>query len=79
MIWLFMSTKANFYRQITLPSNIDAASLSIHHHHDKKLYITIKLLDEYSSIKVHLDIFLFFIFKLEIKLGAKKNRFLPIS
>jgi HSP20 family molecular chaperone IbpA len=43
--------KTNFYRQITLPSNIDAASLSIHHHHDKKLYITIKLLDEYSSIK----------------------------
>ena len=43
--------KTNFYKQITLPSNIDAASLSIHHHHNKKLYITIKLLDEYSSIK----------------------------
>lgn len=43
--------KTNFSKQITLPSNIDAASLSVHHHHDKKLYITIKLLDEYSSIK----------------------------
>ena len=43
--------KSNFYRQITLPENIDAASLSVHHHHDRKLYITIKLLDEYSSVK----------------------------
>lgn len=41
----------NFYKQITLPSNIDASSLSINHHHDHKLYITIKLLDEYSSFK----------------------------
>jgi HSP20 family molecular chaperone IbpA len=43
--------KTNFYKQITLPSNIDSASLAVHHHHDKKLYITIKLLDEYSSFK----------------------------
>jgi len=42
---------SNFYKQITLPSNIDLTSLSVHHHYDKKLYITIKLLDEYSSFK----------------------------
>lgn len=41
----------NFSKQITLPSNIDLASLSLHHHYDKKLYITIKLLDEHSSFK----------------------------
>ena len=43
--------KTNFNKQITLPSNIDASSLSINHHHDQKLYITIKLLDEHSSFK----------------------------
>jgi HSP20 family molecular chaperone IbpA len=42
---------SNFYKQITLPSNIDSTSLSVHYHYDKKLYITIKLLDEYSSFK----------------------------
>ncbi len=42
---------SNFYKQITLPSNIDLTSLSLHHHYDKKLYIKIKLLDEYSSFK----------------------------
>jgi HSP20 family molecular chaperone IbpA len=42
---------SNFYKQITLPSNIDLTSLSVHHHYDKKLYITIKLLDEHSSFK----------------------------
>lgn len=42
---------SNFYRLITLPSNIDLTSLSVHHHYDKKLYITIKLLDEHSSFK----------------------------
>jgi hypothetical protein len=40
-----------FYKQITLPSNTDFTSLSIHYHHDKKLYITVKLFDEYSSFK----------------------------
>ncbi|CAF2749308.1 unnamed protein product [Rotaria sp. Silwood2] len=43
--------QTNFYRQITLPSNIDLSSLSVHYHYDRKLYITIKLLDEYSSFK----------------------------
>ncbi|CAF0996545.1 unnamed protein product [Adineta ricciae] len=41
----------DFYRQITLPSNTDLSSLSIHHHHDKKLYITVKLLDAHSSFR----------------------------
>ncbi|CAF3603400.1 unnamed protein product [Rotaria sp. Silwood1] len=43
--------QTDFYRQITLPSNIDLSSLSLHYHYDKKLYITIKLLDKYSSFK----------------------------
>ncbi len=42
--------RTNFYKQITLPSNIDPTSLSLHHQ-DKKLIIKIKLLDEYSSFK----------------------------
>jgi HSP20 family molecular chaperone IbpA len=42
--------RTNFYKQITLPSNTDATSLSLHHH-DKKLHIKVKLLDEYSSFK----------------------------
>jgi len=41
--------KTNFYKQITLPSNIDLSSLTVHH--DRKLYIKIKLLDEHSSFK----------------------------
>jgi HSP20 family molecular chaperone IbpA len=41
----------NFYKQITLPSNVDFTSLALHYHHDKKLYITVKLLDEHSSLK----------------------------
>ncbi|CAF1293236.1 unnamed protein product [Rotaria sordida] len=43
--------QTDFYRQITLPSNIDLSSLSLHYHYDRKLYITIKLLDQYSSFK----------------------------
>jgi HSP20 family molecular chaperone IbpA len=43
--------KSNFYKKITVPSNIESTSLTVHHHHDKKLYITIKLLDEHSSFK----------------------------
>jgi HSP20 family molecular chaperone IbpA len=49
---LIVQTKhKNFYKKITLPSNTDLTSLSTQHHHDKKLYITAKLLDEYSSLK----------------------------
>lgn len=48
---IVQNEKMNFYKQITLPSNIDSSSLAIHHHHDKKLYITIKLLDKHSSFK----------------------------
>ncbi|CAF4091080.1 unnamed protein product [Rotaria sordida] len=43
--------QAIFYRQIILPSNIDLSSLSLNYHYDRKLYITIKLLDQYSSFK----------------------------
>ncbi|CAF2074851.1 unnamed protein product [Rotaria magnacalcarata] len=43
--------ETNFYKQITLPVNIDLSSLSLHYHDDRQLNIRIKLLDEYSSFK----------------------------
>ncbi|CAF3207947.1 unnamed protein product [Rotaria socialis] len=43
--------ETNFYKQITLPSNIDLLSLSIYYYDDRKVNIRIKLLDEYSSFK----------------------------
>ena len=48
---IVQNENTNFYKQLTLPSNIDASSLVIHHHPDKKLYVTIKLLDAHSSFK----------------------------
>ena len=42
--------ETNFSERIALPTNIDASSLSFHHDDDGKLYITIKLLNENSSI-----------------------------
>lgn len=41
----------NFYRRITLPSNIDGSSLCFDYDDEKTLYIKIKLLDKHSSFK----------------------------
>ncbi|UJR15385.1 hypothetical protein I4U23_002333 [Adineta vaga] len=48
---IVQSKNTNFYKQITLPSNADLSSLSTHYHHDKKLYITVKLLNADSSFR----------------------------
>ncbi|CAF1426772.1 unnamed protein product [Adineta ricciae] len=45
------STRAYFYKQITLPSNTDFSSLASQYHPDGKLHITAKLMQEQSSIR----------------------------
>lgn len=45
------STRAYFYKQITLPPNTDFSSLSSQYHPDGKLHITAKVSQEQSSIK----------------------------
>jgi len=45
------STRAYFYKQITLPSNTDFKSLSTQYHADGKLHITAKLHPEQGSIR----------------------------
>ncbi|CAF1363087.1 unnamed protein product [Adineta steineri] len=48
---IIQGINTNFYKQITLPSNTDLPSLTLEYRRDQKLYITAKLLDEYSSFK----------------------------
>ncbi len=45
------STRAYFYKQITLPANTDLSSLSSQYHPDGKLHITATLSLEKSSIR----------------------------
>ncbi|CAF3000349.1 unnamed protein product [Rotaria sp. Silwood2] len=45
------SSRAYFYKQITLPSNTDLRSLSSQYHADGKLYITANLSNEQASIR----------------------------
>jgi HSP20 family molecular chaperone IbpA len=45
------STRAYFYKQITLPPNTDFNSLSSQYHPDGRLHITAKLSSEQASIR----------------------------
>jgi HSP20 family molecular chaperone IbpA len=45
------STRAYFYKQITLPSNTDLSSLTSQYHPDGRLHITAKISNEQSAIR----------------------------